>query len=135
MEKCKIINKSVNTPSFGAEVLRSIYGNKDIDLTPAQIVQCFCHLDLDKMADTISIINKNQKQPFQPIEIKTLDIPHPKEPIKLETDAVIKEKKEIEKKKHEFPSGECCPVCGSIEYYQSGTCKSCRACGYAGGCG
>ena len=55
------------------------------------------------------------------------------EKMKTVMDGIIK--KERDKKEHEFPSGECCPICGSIEYYQSGTCKSCRACGYAGGCG
>jgi len=44
-------------------------------------------------------------------------------------------KKEQEKKKHEFRSGDCCPKCGSINYYQSGTCKTCHDCSYAGGCG
>ena len=40
-----------------------------------------------------------------------------------------------EKKKNEFKTGDCCPSCGSIEYYNSGTCKTCRTCGFAGGCG
>jgi hypothetical protein len=44
-------------------------------------------------------------------------------------------KKERDKKKHEFKTGDCCPSCGSIEYYQSGTCKTCRICGFAGSCG
>jgi len=44
-------------------------------------------------------------------------------------------KKEQEKKKHEFRSGDCCPMCGSINYFQSGTCKTCKDCGNAGGCG
>ena len=40
-----------------------------------------------------------------------------------------------QKKEHEFKNGDCCPMCGSIEYYNSGTCKTCRTCGHAGGCG
>ena len=31
--------------------------------------------------------------------------------------------------------GDVCPDCGSIEYYRSGSCKTCRVCGFAGGCG
>jgi len=46
---------------------------------------------------------------------------------------VLVKKEQVKQK--QIPSGDCCPICGSIEYYQSGTCKSCRACGYAGGCG
>lgn len=38
-------------------------------------------------------------------------------------------------KENEILSGDCCPICGSIEYYQSGTCKTCRVCAYAGSCG
>ena len=34
-----------------------------------------------------------------------------------------------------FVTGDVCPDCGSINYYQSGTCKTCRDCGFAGGCG
>ena len=30
---------------------------------------------------------------------------------------------------------EQCPICGSFEMIQSGTCKTCRSCGYAGSCG
>ena len=31
--------------------------------------------------------------------------------------------------------GDCCAECGSTKLKQSGTCKTCELCGYAGGCG
>ena len=106
---------------FGVETLRSAYGNKDIDLTPSQVIQCLCHLSPDIMANAIAASNRGQTQSFKITEIETIDIPHITEPVKPVT--------------HEFQSGDCCPVCGSINYFQSGTCKTCHDCSFAGGCG
>lgn len=53
--------------------------------------------------------------------------------IRAKLDHLVKNKED--KKKHEFKSGYCCPNCGSINYFQSGTCKTCHDCSFAGGCG
>ena len=140
MEKCEVINKSVKEirkiedaealtkskkpmASFGAEVLRSMHSNKDIDLTPAQVVQCLCHLEPKKMADAIATINKSQKLPFQPIEVKTLDIPHPKEQVKQKIVG------------YEERGAAICTHCGSDWMRRNGTCWVCCICGETTGCG
>ena len=108
---------------FGVQTLRSAYGNKDIDLTPSQVIQCLCHLSPDIMVNAIAASNRGQTQSFKITEIETTDIPHPKEPPKTTVEG------------YEERGAAICAHCGSDWMRRNGTCWVCCVCGETTGCG
>jgi len=114
---------------FGVQALRSAYGNKDIDLTPSQVIQCLCHLDPNKMVEILARINRATMTNLYATNIAesglgmgiaiTIDKMHPKEPVKVAS----------------MPSSDHAPCsCGSTDFRRTGTCFVCLTCGSSQGC-